>query len=160
VICDSGLDITPLTNSQRCNISLRRLRHSLERTKINVIVRSCRPVKHQVGPRNLGRNVFEHCKPFPDQIWLDKAETSNIPARVRGARNKALAHRIVHHRKYNGNGACRPPQRAQYRRAVPNDYIRRQAHQFRRKLTGAVKITASKSVVDPDILPLHPSPVA
>jgi hypothetical protein len=135
------------------------LRHNLERTKIIVIVRNHRGVEHQICPRNLGRRVFEHCQPFPDHFPLNEAETSNIPARVRGARNNALTHRIVHH-KYNRNGACRLPQRAHYRYATRDDYIWRQSYQFRRVLPDAVRITTGESIVDPNISPLHPSQVA
>jgi hypothetical protein len=61
-------------------------------------------------------------------LEIDEREASDVPARMRQARNEALLDGIVDRRYYNGNGACCLPQRPDDCRRVADKYVWRERH--------------------------------
>jgi len=61
-------------------------------------------------------------------LEIDEHEASDVPARMRQARNQALLDGIVDRRHNDRNGAGRLPQRSDDGRRVADDYVRRERH--------------------------------
>src|SRR5499427_2405293 len=93
------------------------------------------------------------------QAWLghrniqkiDETEASDVPARMRQARNEALLDGIVDSRHNDGNEAGRVPQRPDRWRHLADDYVRRERHQFCYVSPYAAGVGPSKSGLDLDV---------
>ena len=85
-------------------------------------------VEHEYGARNAGGGLFEHLQPLPHHLEIDEREASDVPARMRQARNEALLDGIVDRHDNDGNGACRLPQRPDDWRRVADNHVGRERH--------------------------------
>src|SRR5215467_13016902 len=87
-------------------------------------------VEHEYGARNAGGGLIEHLQPFPNHCEFNKGEASDVPARMRQARNEALLDGIEDRRHNDGNGACRLPQCPDDWRPCADEYVWREPHEF------------------------------
>src|SRR6516165_7492764 len=114
-------------------------------------------VEHEYGASNAGGGLFEHLQPLPDHLEIDQHEASDVPARMRQARNQALLDGIVDRRHNDWNGAGRLPYRLDDWRRVADDYVWRERHEFCCLNPYAAGISGSKAGFDFDIAALCPS---
>jgi hypothetical protein len=61
-------------------------------------------------------------------LEIDEHEATDVPARMRQARNEALLDGIVDRRHNDGNGACRLPQCPDDLRRLADEYVWRERH--------------------------------
>src|SRR5262249_33015632 len=87
-------------------------------------------VEHEFGARNAGGHLFEHLQPLPHHLEIDEHEASDVPARMRQARNEALLDGIVDRRHHDRNEACRLPQCPDNWRRLANEYVWHKRHEF------------------------------
>src|SRR5262249_2742679 len=121
----SRFDFARVANRGRRYLSCDWPRHGLERTQVEIILGGHVWVEHECGARNAGGRLLEHLQPFPHHLEIDEREASDVPARMRQARNEALLDGIVDRRHNDGNGACRLPYRPEEWRCLRNDYLTR-----------------------------------
>jgi hypothetical protein len=85
-------------------------------------------VEHEYGASNAGGSLFEHLQPLPDHLEIDEHEASDVPARMRQARDQALLDGIVDRRHNDRDGACRLPQGLDDWGRLADEYVRRECH--------------------------------
>src|SRR5262245_3226607 len=114
-------------------------------------------VKHEFDARNAWGDFFEHVQPLPHHLEIDEHEASDVPARMRQARNEALLDGIVNPYHNDGNGTGRLPQRLGAWRCLADEYVGRERHEFCCVSSYAVGVGPTKTCLDLDGAAVCPS---
>jgi len=114
-------------------------------------------VEHECGARNAGGGLLEHLQPLPHHLEIDEREASDVPARMRQARNEALLDGIVDRHENDGNGTGRLPQRPGTWRPVADKYVGRERHEFCCVCPYAADVGPTKACLDLDVAAICPS---
>ena len=70
------------------------------------------------------RDALQQLEPFPAHLILKARETRHVGARMSKARDETLADRFGDPHKYDGSGACLPPQDSHRERTLCQDDLR------------------------------------
>src|SRR5262249_22568887 len=114
-------------------------------------------VEHEYGASNAGGGLFEHLQPLPHDLEIDEREASDVPARMRQARDQALLDGIVDPRHNDGNGTGRLAERPDHWRWLANEYAWRERHAFCCLGTYAPGVRPTKARLDLDVAAFCPS---
>src|SRR4029453_17429328 len=117
----------------------------------------CVWVEHECGASNARCGLFEHLQPLPHHLEIDECEASDVPARMRQARNEALIDGIVDPQHNDRNGAGRLPQRPEDCRRLADDYVGRERHEFCYVSPYAVGVCPTKACLDLDVTAVCPA---
>ena len=82
---------------------------------------------------------------------IDEHEASDVPARMRQARDQALLDGIKDRRHNDRNGACRLPQCPDDWRPSANEYVWRERHEFCCVGSYAADVGSTKARLDLDV---------